>query len=1232
MSIDSVKKDIVYLGLQGGETVSQLTSLSVTLDAATIHLIAGLLVQSKVLNTSDTLDWLHPVRVLIPVSVSGSLTAGGNPISLGGSFSWKKGSIITVLPRIGTTKPGDSIQFPLERFPQASDTGWSLGGNLTVQALSATSAGTDTLVVTVSDDAGHSAQSWALLQVVAAVKVDTSTPTISVKNTKIDSTSKTAIVQVTANSSSGIDSVISRAGTPSRKRLGSSLLDTVPLTSGFNQIADSVYATNGKKAGALDTIPLPPSSNSAPPTLALLIPAKSLDTVSWGTKSIQLSWSITESTYGTSGAWLNGNPLSAPSTGTIWSGTPQLSVGVNTFMLLAKNTNGDTVYSSVVTVVRLSDTIHPVVAWQGRLATGDTLPFKTSSYIATWKVTDADTVASVLLNGDPLTGTAQGSGVYLYTANILLPKASKGFDTTLSLLATGGSVSDTTRSKVLVHVSADTTHPVIVGANNELVPYGTTGYRFSGTVSDSDTVVTLTASATANGQPVTANFVRTGNTWTDTVSLTSNPVVVVIAATDSAGNSTSQSLTIQVAAQSGDHTPPVISRTVPVAKRDTVAWDVSTVPLSWNITDNVGVGTVTDNGKVLTGSGGVWTDTESVAMGSNSYILKATDTSGNAAYDTVYVVRASDLTAPAVTRGAGTDDTVLLAGVSTFTPSWTVTDNALQTVTINGTAVPGSSHVYSIPVTLSSDSVLIALVATDSSGNTTRDAISLKRLAPATITGAGNSLTSSVTATTAANLSGAVLTYSTDKVHWTSFPSAGISVTSSEILYVKDSLGGISQIDSAIYLFAPVITPPSGGYAAAQTVSIKDSGAASIQYYTGATAPSSWNSYSGPISVATCTQLHSRAALGGATSNAVATYAFPPSISPSYGTFTDKKNVSVSAVGADSLQVSTDGASWTSAAGTYTVTKSGTYYFRSEINGVFSNSASGIYSIIHDTTLSSASVSAVSYSLNPPFSGSQYTIGTDSLPFGTTSATVTAVPNDTGARVTINGGTSGAVTLVNDTATVSLTVTNGPSSMTYTLRLYAKRFGTFTDSRDNQIYNKVHIGSQTWMAQNLNWDGGDGSVGVCLGSSPDSCQKYGHLYTWAEAMQAGAIYDSTILNPTSSTLGICPGGWHLPTSAEWAILSPSYSNSSTYGTSLKSTTGWYNNGNGTDATGFDAIPGGEGLFFGGFGNLQMTAYWWSSNETDSADANTYQVNYNSTSVFEFSDRKANQLSVRCIAN
>ncbi|HXP90380.1 MAG TPA: FISUMP domain-containing protein [Fibrobacteria bacterium] len=1236
MSADSVKKDLVYLGLEGGETVAQLTSLSVTLDAATIHALAGALVQAKLLKSSDTLDWLYPVRVLVPVSAAGNLTAGGDPVSLGGSFSWKKGSIITILPRIGTTKAGDSIPFPLERFPQASDTGWSLGGNLTVRALSATSAGTDTLMVTVSDDAGHSVQSWTLLQVVAAVKADTSTPTISMKNTKIDSTSKTAIVQVAANSSSGIDSVISRAGTSSRKRLGTSLLDTVPLIFGFNLVTDSVYASNGKQAGASDTVNLPKpvtTAPSAPPVVGLLIPSKIPDTVSWGTKNIQLSWSITESTYGTSGAWLNSSPLSAPSTGTTWSGTPQLAVGTNTFKLLAENTDGDTAYSSVVTVVRLSDTIHPVVAWQGRLATGDTLPFKTTGYTASWKVTDLDTLASVLVDGSPGTGVAQGSGVYLYGATLQLRKASKGYDTTLSLLATGGGTGDTARNVVLIHVLADTSHPVILGADSTVLPYGTTGYKFSGTVSDSDTVVVLSATAVANGQAVAASFVRTGNAWTDTVSVASSPVVVTFVATDSAGNSTTKSLTIRVAPSTADHTPPVVARSAPNAQRDTVAWDISTIPLSWAVTDNVGVATVTDNGRALTGSGGVWTDVGNLSMGLNTFVLKATDTSGNASFDTVYVFRAPDLTAPAVTRGAGTNDTVLAAGVASFTPSWTVTDNALQTVTIAGAAVTGASNIYSKSVALTSDSMLITLVATDSSGNTSRDAITVRRLAPATITGAGNSLTASVTATTAANLSGAVLTYSMDKATWHSYPTAGLSVTNSEILYVKDSVGGISQIDSAIYLFAPTITPPSGGYTAAQTVSIKDSGATSIQYYTGATAPSTWSTYSGPLSVTTCTQLHARAALGGATSNAVsATYAFPPSVSPSYGTYAYRKNVTVTAAGADSVQVSMDGASWASVTGTYTVTMNGTYYFRSAINGIFSTSTSGSYKIVHDTSLASVSLSSGSYIVNPVQSGTALSIQQDSLAFGTTSATVTVVPNDTAARVTINGGTSGGVTLVNDTATVFITVTNGPSTQTYTMPLYAHRLGTFTDARDGQTYKKVHIGSQVWMAQNLNfWYDANtptDTFGVCYNYSTASCQQYGRLYAWHEAMGTSGVYDSTQLNPGTAYQGNCPSGWHMPTDADWSVLAQLHGDFAANGLWQYQKTNDY---------GFSAVPGGIGHVDGTFENLGSYAYFWAADESNSsgpwnsADARYLSGAYDSPLTGE-TDLKSDKRSVRCLAN
>jgi|GEM_PF-1606754 len=1229
MSIDSVKKDLVYLGLEGGVTVAQLTSLNVTasltLDATTVHLLAGLLVQSKVLNASDTLDWLHPVRLLIPVSATGGLTAGGNPDSVGGAFSWDKGSVITISPRIGTTKPGDSVnfQFPLEHFPQASDTGWSASGNLTVLALSAASAGTDTLMVTVSDNAGHSAQSWTLLQVAPAVMADTTTPTISLKTTKVDSSARTAIVQAIANSTSGIDSIVSRAGTPSRKKLGVSLLDTIFLSPGFNLLTDSVYARNGKQAGASDTISLPKASNSVPPVVALLVPVKSPDTVSWSTKNIQLSWSITETTYGTSSAMLDGNAVTAPSTGTNWSAAPGLAVGTNTFRLLVQNTNGDTT-SSILTVVRQPDTLHPAVSWQGSLASGDTLPFKTPSYVATWKVTDADTVSSVVANGNPLVGTAQGSGVYLYSATLHLPKASKGYDTTLFVLATGGSAADTARNTVLIHVSADTSHPVIIGADSAVVPFGSMGYRFSGTVSDSDTVAILTANATANGQAATANFVRTGNTWTDTVSLASSPVVVTIVATDSAGNSTTRTMTIRVAPQSGDHIPPVVVRSAPTAKLDTVAWDISTVHLSWAITDNVGVGTVTDNGKALTGSGGVWTDLGALTMGLNTFVLKATDTSGNASYDTVSVFRAADLTAPAAVRATGTNDAVVPSSASSFTASWTVTDNAIQTVTINGSQVTGSANVYSKAVTLTGDSTNIALVATDSSGNTTRDAITVKRLTPANITGAGNSLSGSVTATMSANLSGAVLSYSTDGVHWTSYPSGGIAVTTSEILYAKDSAGWTTQIDSAIYLFAPVITPVSGAYTAAQTVSIKDSGA-TIKYYLGYTQPSTLNSYAVPISINACTVLHAVATLGGATSSAAATYAFPPSVSPYSGTYADKKSVSVVAAESDSVQDSIAGANWTTISSPFAVTKSGTYYFRSAINGIYSTSSTGMFTITHDTSLSEVMVGGSSYSIAAVNKGTFWSMLQDSLPFGTTSVTVTAVPNDTAARVTINGGTSGVVTLINDTATVQMKVVNGSSAQTYSLNLFSKMSGSFTDARDGQVYNAVKIGAQTWMAQNLGWAGSTGSLGVCYGNSSDSCLKYGRLYTWSQTDGLADSCDSVSCASQVATVqrGICPSGWHLPTEAEWLALGTAVNQDAS---GLKSTT-W----GGTNSWGFSANGGGA-YNQGAFAESTLRSYFWTSGEW-TATQGVYGYLEASDSLFNYiSYSKLAALSVRCVMN
>ena len=75
------------------------------------------------------------------------------------------------------------------------------------------------------------------------------------------------------------------------------------------------------------------------------------------------------------------------------------------------------------------------------------------------------------------------------------------------------------------------------------------------------------------------------------------------------------------------------------------------------------------------------------------------------------------------------------------------------------------------------------------------------------------------------------------------------------------------------------------------------------------------------------------------------------------------------------------------------------------------------------------------------------------------------------------------------------------------------------DSRDNQIYNTVTIGTQVWMAQNLNYNL---TGSLCPAGSADSCAKYGRLY-----------------NSTQLT-GVAISGWHVPTEADWQKLELHY--------------------------------------------------------------------------------------------
>ncbi|MDR1812513.1 MAG: fibrobacter succinogenes major paralogous domain-containing protein [Candidatus Fibromonas sp.] len=175
-----------------------------------------------------------------------------------------------------------------------------------------------------------------------------------------------------------------------------------------------------------------------------------------------------------------------------------------------------------------------------------------------------------------------------------------------------------------------------------------------------------------------------------------------------------------------------------------------------------------------------------------------------------------------------------------------------------------------------------------------------------------------------------------------------------------------------------------------------------------------------------------------------------------------------------------------------------------------------------------------------------------------------------------------------------------------------------------QTYKTARIGTQTWMAENLNYEA-EGSL--CYENISAGCTIYGRLYNWQTAMK------------------VCPKGWHLPGNADWDKLlrfvdgdkgTESPYGSKTAGKHLKAARGWdiyeYKGykGSGTDKYGFSALPGGYRSPDGKFSNLGDCGVWWSASEFDGSNAYNYGVFY----IYEYVtfDRggKSHLFSVRCI--
>jgi len=213
---------------------------------------------------------------------------------------------------------------------------------------------------------------------------------------------------------------------------------------------------------------------------------------------------------------------------------------------------------------------------------------------------------------------------------------------------------------------------------------------------------------------------------------------------------------------------------------------------------------------------------------------------------------------------------------------------------------------------------------------------------------------------------------------------------------------------------------------------------------------------------------------------------------------------------------------------------------------------------------------------------------------------------------------------------ISVTI-NNDSTLTANFEDLTIWQGSFTDSRDDQIYRTVTIGTQTWMVENLNFAGHLFGESWCYNNQPDSCAVYGRLYNWTAAMEGAT---SSSANP-SRIQGVCPPGWHLPSGAEWGVLVTFAGGVSIAGSRLKSETGWTASPSisSTNDLGFSALPGGTATASGGaFSGAGNTGRWWTATETGAGGAFSYLM-YNHSNSAESNNNtsnKGNGHSVRCV--
>jgi uncharacterized protein (TIGR02145 family) len=196
-----------------------------------------------------------------------------------------------------------------------------------------------------------------------------------------------------------------------------------------------------------------------------------------------------------------------------------------------------------------------------------------------------------------------------------------------------------------------------------------------------------------------------------------------------------------------------------------------------------------------------------------------------------------------------------------------------------------------------------------------------------------------------------------------------------------------------------------------------------------------------------------------------------------------------------------------------------------------------------------------------------------------------------------------------------------------------------TDTEGN-TYKTVYIGTQQWMAENLKvskysdgttipnitdnnqWENLTTGAWAYYKNDAANNAKYGKLYNWY-----------TVSPTTNGNNNVCPTGWHVPTDAEWTVLTDYLDGLTVAGGKMKEvgTTSWDSpNTDATNTSSFTGLPGGHRYYDGSYGGIGYYGLWWSSTESATNGTWTRSLSSKYGNTYRGGSGKSYGASVRCL--